>query len=311
MANLNAMETELLQPSVLKEGHLLKLGRSMLKIPKLNYYVLRPSGVYCFEGKQDLDSDPSAFIPLEDISLSLGTVLVNSPLHCIKIADKRKVHMLACHSIEIRDSWMTAILTAVAQRLMSEDFPRRSRRYGLCASDCEVFCETQSQFTSPFWENQERPKRQRSRRSRMSVPETFLEKKTASIRNRKKSLSTKSFSLEDIHSIFKKGAEQQRPLTRKRSTNDLSRNIFWPSSAGKPTENGEFGDASNRATQPPNKASGKKRWSLFGMASSLGFPLCDNNSERKQNYASAKKQLQHEPPYHEHGSAAIICDTKL
>lgn len=306
MANLSATETELLRPSVLKEGHLLKLRRTMLKLPKLNYYVLRPSGVYCFEGKHELEisNEARAFIPLEEMSLSLGTTVeANSPLHCIKIADRRKVHMLACHSKEIRDSWVTAILTAVAQRLVSEPASRR-KRFG--STDSEVFCaEPPSQFTSPFWENQVGQKRSRSRKwSRMSVPEAVLEKTSFSMRNKKKNLS-KSFSLEDIHSIFR-GAQKTPPiLRRKHSTNDLTRHLW--SNSEKPTKNGDDGGDASKTQEAHvgHKVSGKKRWSIFGMAASLGFPaFWDSNSDRKQGYDTK----QHESS---HTDSSPLCDTKL
>ena len=278
----------------------------MLKLPKLNYYVLKPSGVYCFEGKQELTaSNARAFIPLEEISLSLGTAaeLADAPLHCIRITDRRKVHILACRSKEIRDSWITAILTAVAERLVSEPASRR-RRFG--STDSEVFCELPSQFTSPFWGNQEGQKQsRRSKWSRMSVPEAVLEKTIFSMRNKKKNLS-KSVSLQDIHSLFD-GAQKTTPtLRRKHSSNDLTRH-FW-SHSGKSTKNGDVGGDASKTQEEhvPRKVSGKKRWSIFGMASSLGFPtsLWDNSSERKQDYDTKQHEVYID-------SSPLICDTKL
>lgn len=286
MESLDTTKTELLKPSVLKEGHLLKLGRSMLKleIPKLNYYVLRPSGVYCFTGKQESDK-LCGFIPLDEISLSLGTVAAaTSHLHCIKIADKKKVHILACHSIEIRDSWITAILTAVAQRLVYE--PNFARNRMGSSSDSEVFY-----VTSPFWTSHDGNKR-RSKWSRMSVSENVTK-----IKNRKKTCRSKS--LEDIHSIYS-GVQPNPPLARKRSMHDITRLLFWPSSS-KPSTDTDLQDMVSKTRPTPNKASGKKRWSLFNITS-FGVPHWDNGG--KQNL-DTKHEI-----FYEQGSP-LISDTKL
>lgn len=302
MANLNTLGTELLKPSVLKEGHLLKLGRSMLKLPKLNYYVLKPSGVYWFTGKQENDI-LQGFIPLEDISLSLGTVVeASSQLHCIKLADKRKVHVLACHSMEIRNSWITAILSAVAHRLVNEPTTPVPKRPDSSSSstDSEVFCDIQCPFTSPFWLNPDGQKR-RTKVSRRSVPEVVPEKANWSSRNKKKKYRSKSLSLEDMHSIYSV-AQQQPAAPRKRSVHDFTRHLLWPSSS-KSTVDGDLDDTSKmRAAQFQNKASSKKRWSLFNIAS-FGIPHSDSG-DRKQNGITKHESI------HEHESSCIS-DTKL
>ena len=269
MSNLAALKTELTKPSVLKEGHLLKIGRKM-KVPKMHYYVLKPCGVYCY-GTQDHDV-PHAYIPLEpieDISLSLGSVAdASAQLHCLKIADRKKQHVLACHSMEIRNSWITAILTAVAQNYVYENDHDLRRRLDSSNSDelDGVFCDVQCQFTSPFWTSNEAKRKMKAKRLSMADL-GVIQKPSWLTKGKKKELRSKSLSMEDIHSIYTV-AEAKTPLSRKRSLHDLTRYLF--SSNSNKTEN-ETDIAKLRDSQS-KPSSGKKRWSLFP-----GMPLFGGN----------------------------------
>lgn len=287
MAKFDACETELLKPSVLKEGHLLKIGRK-LKLPKLHYYVLKPCGVYCF-GTRNNDI-PHTYIPLEpieDLSLSLGTVIESrTRLHCIKIADKRKQHVLACHSVEIRDSWITAILTAIAQNIVyeSESELRRSLDSSLNSDETDgVFYD--AYFTSPFWVAGDRPK-VKSRAKRLSMADLGIISKPSWMNrgSKKKKERSKSLSFDDLHSI-NSAAEVKTQFFRKRSLHDLTRYLFTSS-----TNRNEIGADGHQKTKYV-----KKRWSLFSGVSSLSVSLGGgiDESERKKlrTGSSSPKEL--------------------
>lgn len=261
------------------EGHLLKIGRK-LKLPKLQYYVLKPCGVYCYS-TQDHEI-PHGYIPLEpigDISLSLGTVVEsNTRLHCMKISDKRKQHVLACPSMEKRNAWITAILTAVAQNLLYEsDFELR-RRIDSSNSDAEfngVFCDLHCQFTSPFWTNAEA--RRKTKAKRLSLADLgVMHKPSWLTKSKKKNARSKSLSCEDIHSIYN-AADAKDQLGRKRSLHDLTKYLFNFSSSNNNNNNDKTDDNTDFAAKirdPQNKfTSGrevKKRWSIFAGMPSFG-----------------------------------------
>lgn len=306
MSNLSALKTELLRPSVLKEGHLINIGRSKLKIPKLYYYVLKPCGVFCF-GTED-QVIPHSYIPLEpieDISLSLGTVIeASTRLYCIKIADKKKVHVLACHSMEMRDSWITAILTAVAQNLVFEnDSELLRRRFDSSCSNSDefdsVFCDIQCQFTSPFWSSEAKRKAKSKRLSLADI--SVIQRPAWLAKGRKKSFRSKSLSYEDIHSIYTV-AEAKAPLARKRSLHDLTRNFFHSSKTSS-----DSGYAKVRSSETHGK--GRRRWSLFAGMPSFGGNNCtaDNPVMERQKICT---DMKYEAQNGKRGSP-LIFDTKL
>lgn len=307
MSNLAALKTELLKPSVLKEGHLIKIGRK-LKLPKLLYYVLKPCGVYCYD-TQDHDI-PQGYIPLEpieDISLSLGTVVeASTRLHCIKIADKRKQHVLACHSMEIRNSWITAILTAVAQNLVHENHSELRKRMDSSNSDelfDTVFCETSYQFTSPFWANGEPKRKTKAKRLSMAdIGNTIIQKPAWMTKGKKKGLRSKSLSYEDIHSIYTV-AEAKAPLARKRSLHDLSRYFFGTSSNKSDSAETDCAAKLRDVRSKPN--GGKKRWSLFAGVSSFGGSQTsiDNSVTERKKICTANG--------HGRSGSPLSFDTKL
>lgn len=303
MANLAALKTELLKPSVLKEGHLIKIDKSKLKLQRLRllYYVLKPCGVYCY-GTQDNDI-PHAYIPLEpieDISLSLGTIVdASTHLHCIKIADKRKQHVLACHSMEIRNSWITAILTAVAQNLVYGYDSELRRRIDSSNSDelDGVFCDVQ--FTSPFWTNNNNEAKRKSKAKRLSMADLGIMQKPSWMtkgNSRKKSLKSKSLSCEDIHSIYTV-AESKASLARKRSMHDVSRYFFSSNNKAEPEM-----DYSKLNEDQNKPSSGKKRWSIFsGMSFGGSQVVFDNDAmDSKKVHVTSDKR-----------GSPLIFDTKL
>ena len=300
MSNLAALKTELLKPSVLKEGHLIKIGKSKLKLPKLLYYVLKPCGIYCYD-TQDNDI-PHGYIPLEpieDISLSLGTVVeASTRLHCIKIADKRKHHVLACHSMEIRNSWITAILTAVAQNLVHGNDSELRKRMDSSNSDelDGVFCDVQ--FTSPFWTSNEA--KRKSKAKRLSLADIGVIQKPSWLtrgNSKKKSLRSKSLSCEDFNSIYTV-AESKAPLARKRSMHDLTRYFFNSSNKADPEtmDYAKLRDAQNKPS------GGKKRWSLFsGMSFGGSQGTFDSTATESKKVCVANDK----------SGSPLIFDTKL
>ena len=307
MSNLVALKTEMLKPSVLKEGHLIKLGKSRLKMPKLHYYVLKPCGVYCFGTQQhDIPHGYISLEPIEDISLSLGSVVeASTRLHCIKIADKRKQHVLACSSMEIRNSWITAILAAVAQNLVNESGsdPLRKRLNSSPTNSDEIdsVFGGDVQFTSPFWSNETKRK---AKAKRLSVADLGLLQKPAWMtKGKKKGLRSKSLSLEDMHSIYT-AAEAKAPLSRKRSLHDITRYLF---SSGSNKSDADVdlpklrvnGDAQGK----PNRA--KKRWSLLPTFGS-GQNAIDNSVTERKKLCTAGSGC-----VHGQRGSPLIFDTKL
>ena len=199
--------------------------------------------------------------------------------------------------MEIRNSWITAILTAVAQNFVYENDSDLRKRLDSSNSDefDGVFCDLQCQFTSPFWTNNEAKRKTKAKRLSMAdlgVIPTWLTK------GKKKSLRSKSLSLEDIHSIYTV-AEAKAPLARKRSLHDLTR-YFFSSSSNKADNETDCMKLRDGQSKP---SAGKKRWSLFpGMPSFGGSQSAfDHSATERKKICTANG---------ERGSP-LISDTKL
>lgn len=106
--------------SILKEGYLFKQSRHVWKLWKARYFVLQNNGLLYFKKKSDICTGrPLGGLTFRDISMHIDEVGDKKRKYCLKIQSEGKNYCLFCFSEEERNSWMTAILTAVASYMMA------------------------------------------------------------------------------------------------------------------------------------------------------------------------------------------------
>ena len=108
---------------IYREGYLFKQSRSMRKFWKTRYFVLRNDGLLYFRSNLDKDSAPLGVIPLTKLSVHIDSIDTKSkPKFCLRLASRHfyfKTFCLCCFSNEERDNWLTALLTAISEDLVS------------------------------------------------------------------------------------------------------------------------------------------------------------------------------------------------
>ena len=136
---------------IFKEGFVVSLGQNMFSLPKLLWFSLRSSGLFYStreRGEEKMRYPESAiefdsmFVRVEklDDETSRFTYKNNKiDVYCLRVGDKRKCRMLCFTSWEERDSWVIAILTAIAQFTISRSSNPQSElcgkiRYGTVSS---------------------------------------------------------------------------------------------------------------------------------------------------------------------------------
>ncbi|XP_031566937.1 arf-GAP with coiled-coil, ANK repeat and PH domain-containing protein 2-like [Actinia tenebrosa] len=106
--------------NILKEGYLFKQSRHVWKLWKARYFVLQNNGLIYFKKKSDICTGrPLGGLTFRDISMHIDEVGDKKRKYCLKIQAEGKNYCLFCFSEEERNSWMTAILTAVASYMMA------------------------------------------------------------------------------------------------------------------------------------------------------------------------------------------------
>ena len=142
---------------IYREGFLFKQSRSMRKFWKTRYFVLRNDGLLYFRTKLDKDGAPMGVIPLTRLSMHIDDVDTKSakPKFCLRLTSRHfyfKTFYLCCFSAEERNNWLTSLLTAISEDLVSSfsltKF-REERSLSVSSTDSGVSEGNSTPTTSP------------------------------------------------------------------------------------------------------------------------------------------------------------------
>lgn len=108
---------------IYREGYLFKQSRSMRKFWKTRYFVLRNDGILYYRSKLDKDGAPLGVIRLTGLSVHIDSIDNRGKTKfCLRLASRHfyfKTFCLCCFSQEERNHWLTALLTAISEELVS------------------------------------------------------------------------------------------------------------------------------------------------------------------------------------------------
>lgn len=108
--------------TAIRQGYLIKFHRSLIKTPKMQYFILTAKGLISFSCKPDEISPPLRHLPFEELtSLKLDQVeLSNGEISCVQISSKTNSNFsLGFSRKQERDDWMTSMLTAYSEAFIS------------------------------------------------------------------------------------------------------------------------------------------------------------------------------------------------
>ena len=91
----------------------------MWKLWKARFFILKTTGLFYYKKKSHCSGLALGVIPLKDISMQVDEVGDRRRKFCLKINADSKNFSLCCFSEEERNSWMTAILTAVTSYVIN------------------------------------------------------------------------------------------------------------------------------------------------------------------------------------------------
>ncbi|XP_028406092.1 pleckstrin homology domain-containing family A member 1-like [Dendronephthya gigantea] len=141
---------------IYREGYLFKQSRSMRKYWKTRYFVLRNDGLLYFRSILDKDGAPLGVIPLTRLSVHIDNIDTKSkPKYCLRMASRHfyfKTFCLCCFSNDERNNWLTALLTAISEDLVSSftlSKYREERSLSVSSTDSGVSEGTASPSVSP------------------------------------------------------------------------------------------------------------------------------------------------------------------
>lgn len=140
------------EKGILKEGYLFKQSRHVWKLWKARYFVLQQNGLVYYKEKSDIEcaGRPLGVLTFRDISMHIEEVGEKKRKYCLKIHSEGKNYFLCCFSEEERNSWMTAILTAVSSYLLAlRDGASDFELHGLTGASLprSVSCEALTGFS--------------------------------------------------------------------------------------------------------------------------------------------------------------------
>ena len=99
--------------ATLREGYLFKQSRSVWKLWKARFFILKTTGLFYYKKKSHCTGLPLGAIPFKDISMQVEESGEKKRKFCLKIQADGKAYCLCCFAEEERNAWMTAILSAV------------------------------------------------------------------------------------------------------------------------------------------------------------------------------------------------------
>lgn len=141
---------------IYREGYLFKQSRSMRKYWKTRYFVLRNDGLLYYRSILDKDGAPLGVIPLTRLSVHIDNIDTKSkPKYCLRLASRHfyfKTFCLCCFSNDERNNWLTALLTAISEDLVSSfslSKYRQERSLSTSSVDSGVSEGTTSPSASP------------------------------------------------------------------------------------------------------------------------------------------------------------------
>lgn len=106
--------------ATLREGYLFKQSRSVWKLWKARFFILKTTGLFYYKKKSYCSGLALGVIPFKDISMQVDEVGDRRRKFCLKIHADGKTFSLCCFSEEERNSWMAAILTAVTSYVIDQ-----------------------------------------------------------------------------------------------------------------------------------------------------------------------------------------------
>lgn len=106
--------------ATLREGYLFKQSRNVWRLWKARFFILKTTGLFYYKKKSYCSGLPLGVIPFTDISMQVDEVGEKRRKFCLKIHADGKTFSLCCFSEEERNSWMTAILTAVTSYVIEK-----------------------------------------------------------------------------------------------------------------------------------------------------------------------------------------------
>ena len=118
--------------ATLREGYLFKQSRSVWKLWKARFFILKTTGLFYYKKKSHCSGLPAlGVIPFKDISMQVDEVGDSKRRKfLLKIHADGKTFCLCCFSEEERNSWMAAILTAVTSFVIDQhDGPKLDEWY--------------------------------------------------------------------------------------------------------------------------------------------------------------------------------------
>lgn len=106
--------------ATLREGYLFKQSRSVWKLWKARFFILKTTGLFYYKKKSHCSGLALGVIPFKDISMQVDEVGDKRRKFCLKIHADGKTFCLCCFSEDERNSWMAAILTAVTSYVIHQ-----------------------------------------------------------------------------------------------------------------------------------------------------------------------------------------------
>lgn len=109
--------------TIYREGYLFKQSRKMWKFWKTRYFVLRSDGLFYFRSKLDKDGKALGVIPLRRLSVHIDEVKgKGKPQYCLRLGSGHSFKTFYClcsFSNDERNLWLTSLLTAISQDMVS------------------------------------------------------------------------------------------------------------------------------------------------------------------------------------------------
>ena len=165
---------------IYREGYLFKQSRSMRKFWKTRYFVLRNDGLLYYRSNLDKDGAPLGVIPLTKLSVHLDCIdTKGKPMFCLRLASRHfyfKTFCLCCFSSEERNNWLTALLTAISEDLVTSftlSKYRVERRLSISSTDSGVSEMNSTPTLSPNASLTKETARGMSRTESCDIPSFF------------------------------------------------------------------------------------------------------------------------------------------